>query len=169
MLNLNLAEIARGEQRVQGAVPVDHPIWEGTDFTLMEPLAVDLVARSVGEGVFVRGSLRGRVQMPCRRCLAPAEWDMHEPVELLFEPLAEQERDALEGEVYPLPTRGDTVDLMEPLREQMLLAVPRYLVCSEACKGLCPTCGINLNETGCDCVPDERGSPWDALKKLKLD
>jgi uncharacterized protein len=169
MLNLNLSEIARGEQHVRGEVPPDHRIWDGADLTLKEPLSVDLVARSVGEGVFVRGAIRGRMEMPCRRCLAPAEWEIDAPVELLFETVADEERAALEGEVYPLPSRGDTVDLMEPLREQVLLAVPRYLVCREACRGLCPSCGADLNETGCECVAGEEGGPWDALKKLKFD
>ena len=45
-------------------------------------------------------------------------------------------------------------------------AVPLKTVCREDCKGLCPSCGSNLNVESCDCqpVPDAR---WSALKDLK--
>ena len=55
------------------------------------------------------------------------------------------------------------------LREQLLLRVPAYVVCREECRGLCPQCGANLNETTCACEPEQAASPWDALKKLKFD
>ena len=58
MLNLSLAEVARGEVRVRGTIAPDDPLWEGTRVALREPLEVDLDARSVGEGVLVRGTIR---------------------------------------------------------------------------------------------------------------
>jgi uncharacterized protein len=39
---------------------------------------------------------------------------------------------------------------LEPLvREEMLLAIPINPICRADCKGLCPICGGNLNETLC--------------------
>lgn len=168
MLKANLTAVDRQEVRLQEAVPADHPMWEGAGVELVQPLEVDLTARSVGDGVLVRGHLRTRVRLACRRCLTEVEQDVDAQVDLLFEQLGEDEEE-MEGEVYPLPSRGTELDIAEPVREQLLLQVPQYALCDEACRGLCPQCGTNLNEGACDCVSEAAPSPWDALKKLKLD
>lgn len=151
-------------------VPPDHPMWEGTDLTLAEPLEVDLTARSVGTGVFVRGRIHTVLELPCRRCLATTEQVLDETVDLLFEePMEGEDEQEIEGEVYLLPARGAELDLTDAVREQVLLHVPQYVLCREECRGLCPRCGADLNEAPCDCAPEEESSPWGALKKIKFD
>lgn len=166
---LSLAAVARGETRVEGAISPEDPLWDRSGFELAEPLRVDLRAQSVGEGVLVRGRIHARLGLECRRCLAPVAVEVADEVTLLYEPLAEGEEEELDGEVYPLPGRGDTLDLKPALREELILRVPDFVVCSETCRGLCPSCGANLNETTCECVPAAESSPWSALKNLKFD
>jgi uncharacterized protein len=48
------------------------------------------------------------------------------------------------------------VDLMA--LEQIELALPMRFVCSEECRGLCPMCGVDLNERACGCS-QERSDP----------
>jgi uncharacterized protein len=168
MLKLSLAAVDRGEVRVREQVPPEHPLFAGTGVELARPLEVDLEARSVGEGVLLRGTLRTTVRLACRRCLSPVEKDVDEEVNLLFvEGMGED--DDTGGEVYPLPPRGDEVDLTEAVREQVLLDMPEYALCREECRGLCPTCGANLNEGACECVPEAAPSPWEALRQIRFD
>jgi DUF177 domain-containing protein len=168
MLHLHLAGVDRGEVLLREQVPPDHPMWNGTGVELVEPLDVDLAARSVGDGVLVRGTLRTKVRQACRRCLAPVEQEVDEHVDLLFaEPTDEDDAD--DGEVYFLPARGDDLDLTDAVREQVLLQAPQFTLCREDCAGLCPTCGKDLNEGPCECVPEAAPTPWDALKNVKFD
>ncbi|CAN5884320.1 MAG: DUF177 domain-containing protein [Gemmatimonadetes bacterium] len=167
MLNLNLRDLAHGEVRVRGEIAPDDPIWDGAELSAREPFAVDLTARAVGGGVLVQGALRGKLQLECRRCVSTVEWTLDDEVSLWFEPLASEE--AAEGEVYPLPERGDELDLTEPLREQILLRLPQYVLCSEECRGICAHCGADLNEGDCGCAEEPTPGPWDALKKIKFD
>lgn len=169
MLHLNLAGVDRGEVYLREQVPADHPMWNDTGVVLVEPLDVDLSARSVGDGVLVRGTLRTRVRQACRRCLAPVEQKVDEHVDLLFVPPGEDAEDVDDGEVYPLPARGDDLDLTGAVREQVLLQAPEFTLCREDCPGLCPTCGKDLNEGACECVPEVAESPWDALKNVEFD
>ena len=170
MLNLSLTAVSRGEVPVEGEISPDDPVWGDTDLALAEPLRVELRARSVGEGILVRGRMRTRLVLECRRCLTAVGYEIDDSVDLLFEPMQDEaEEAALSGEVYPLPARGDQVDLLPALREQFLLRVPDYVVCGEDCRGLCPQCGTDLNRATCACVPEAGPSPWDALKKLKFD
>jgi uncharacterized protein len=168
MLHLSLAAVDRGEVTLREQVPTTHPIWSDTGVALVEPLDVDLSARSVGDGVLVRGTLRTRVRQACRRCLAPVEQEVDEHVDLLFAPPEEDAEDVDDGEVDPLPVRGD-LDLTDAVREQVLLQAPEFTLCREDCPGLCPTCGKDLNEGACECVPEAAASPWDALKNVKFD
>lgn len=154
---------------MRGEISADDALWEGTGVSLREPLQVDLRAQTVGEGILVRGRIHARLARECRRCLEPVEAVVDDTVDLLYEPLEDEESEELAGEVYPLPSRGDELDLGPALREQLLLRTPEYVVCSESCRGLCPQCGTNLNEATCSCAPEEGSNPWDALKKLKFD
>jgi uncharacterized protein len=169
MLNLSLAAVSRGEVRAQWEVPVDHPLLEGLDARPVTALTVEVDVRPIGdEGVFVRGRIATVVELPCRRCLSTVREEIDESIDLLFEPLEEGEEAELSGEVYPLPFAGE-LELGEAIREQLVLRLPRYALCDEACRGLCPQCGTSLNEGSCDCVGDEGPGPWDALKKLTFE
>jgi uncharacterized protein len=143
-------------------------MWTESGVQLARPLEVELTAREVGDGVLVRGSLRTPVRLSCRRCLEPVQHEVDEHVDLFFAPPMEGEDDEDDGEVYPLP-RGDGLDLTDAVREQVVLAAPEFALCREDCRGLCPTCGADLNQGACSCVPDAAPTPWDALKNVTFD
>ena len=59
------------------------------------------------------------------------------------------------------------VSQREPaVREQIMLAVPEFVICRETCRGLCPRCGTNLNESDCGCSEPQVDGRWAALKRL---
>ena len=169
MLILSLTAVARAPVRLHLALPADLPLWRDAGLVLDEPLTADLEARSVGEGILVRGEMSTRVAAECRRCLTPVHVDLRQPVDLLYEPLSPEDELDLSGEVYPLPDRGDELDLAPALREQLILKVPDFVLCTESCRGLCPHCGAELNRTSCGCVGEAKPSAWDALKSIRFD
>jgi len=61
---------------------------------------------------------------------------------------------------------GETVDLEALVREQIILLAPLKPLCSEGCRGLCPTCGVNLNQETCSCKVENASSPA-RMGKLK--
>jgi uncharacterized protein len=63
---------------------------------------------------------------------------------------------------------GGVVDLLDVVREQILLALPSDMVCAETCLGLCPMCGKNLNDGECACPGPDPDPRWASLKGLKL-
>jgi uncharacterized protein len=168
MLKVNLAGLDREEARLEARVPTDDPFWEGTRLRPVAPLTVQATAHLMGDDVLVRGRIQAEVEMDCRRCLVPVTRRVDDTVDMLFVEVAEAE-DEVDGEVYPLPVRGTVLDLTDAVREQLLLRVPEYALCREGCRGLCPSCGTNLNEGACDCVQEAPPTPWDALKQVKFD
>jgi uncharacterized protein len=168
MLHLSLAAVDRGEVALREEVPPEHPMWSGTGVELTRPLQVELTGREVGDGVLVRGNLRTAVRLSCRRCLEPVEHEIDAHVDLLFAPPLEGEEEGADGEVYPLP-RGDTLDLTDAVREHVVLETPALALCREECRGLCPSCGADLNDGACECAPQAAPSAWDALKNVEFD
>lgn len=169
MLKVDLGHLQR-ERRVEIAEDLapDDPIWNGSGFALSGPFSVRLEAQQVGEDVLVRGHLAGAVVLECRRCLVPVTVEVEEPVSLVFRPDLEP-TEAEAQEVYTFSSKERELDLAPAVREQALLAVPKYAVCRDACRGLCPRCGANLNEEECRCEPEEMDERWAALRKLKFD
>ena len=57
------------------------------------------------------------------------------------------------------------LDLTDALSQYRSAALPLAPVCREECKGICPDCGADRNETTCACEPklDPR---WDKRREL---
>ena len=58
------------------------------------------------------------------------------------------------------------IDLESLIREYALLEIPINPICKPDCKGLCPTCGQDLNVADCGHRPEQNDSPFAALKDL---
>jgi DUF177 domain-containing protein len=117
------------------------------------------------------GDFSTSLELNCARCLEVVVREIAKPFDLLYRPQgADAGRDELtvtQAEADIGYYKGDGLLLEDVLREQVLLAVPIKVVCSDECKGLCPRCGRNLNHEDCTCaepVPDPR---WGALKDIK--
>ncbi len=53
--------------------------------------------------------------------------------------------------------RGPQIDLAIGIREAIVLSQPIMNLCKEDCLGLCPVCGVNLNQKRCSCVKEKPG------------
>ena len=62
----------------------------------------------------------------------------------------------------------EAVDVTDDIREEVLLNLPHYPLCSTECKGLCPQCGGNLNIKPCKCRAKTSDLRWSGLDDLKL-
>ena len=121
-----------------------------------------------GDVVFVHGRVRSRVPQVCSRCLEPYEETVEADVDTRLVPSPavrgeerELGRDDLETDVY----EHDQIDLNALLETETTLGLSMKPLCSESCRGLCPTCGENRNAAPCACAPaaDTRWSPLKGL------
>lgn len=168
MLLVDLIRLRRdGRARIDADIRPDDAFWQTLDLDPRSPLEVRLEAQQAGPDVVVRGRVAGAFGMECRRCLEPVTVRVEEDLGVLYRAGDEPDEDGA-GEVLPLP-KGAELDLSGPVREQVLLGVPRYAYCRVDCQGLCPTCGTSLNESTCECTSDEVDERWAPLRQLKRD
>ena len=125
--------------------------------------------------VRLHGMVAARTEVACDRCLRPVVVPVETEFDATYIPAAldttgageaaELQADEMDVDIY----EGNEIDIDRLVREQVLLALPVRLLCSEECKGLCPTCGADLNTETCACEQRETDPRWAALANLKQD
>jgi uncharacterized protein len=158
-------------------------VGEGTDFHFAEtaeemeisservnfpdPIEVDLSATLSGDEIICQGEVYTTVEIECSRCLEiydlPIKADLQFVAQILDSPI-DMPGDDEDFEV--ISKTQNILDISQRVRDAIVLAIPLKPLCSEDCKGLCPICGANLNDSECDCKPDRTDERWDALKDL---
>lgn len=128
-----------------------------------DPVRAELRLESVVEGVLLTGPVEGRVVAQCARCLKDLSTTVTpELCELFVTPGHEVPDDE---DAYDV--QGTDVDLEPALRDALALSLPLNPLCRDDCKGLCATCGTDLNAGACDCVEDDVDPRWAELDALR--
>jgi len=129
----------------------------------------ELVTGALGE-IRVSGHLAVDMEAACDRCLEAARYPIDTDFTLYYRPVSEgygDEKEIDAGEAEMGFYEGESLELNDVLREQVLLALPMQRVCREDCKGICPQCGRNRNQNECHCQVASVDDRWAALKELK--
>jgi uncharacterized protein len=105
-------------------------------------------------------------RMICDRCTKEFETNLtnHFQITYLFSKELQESEDFNVKYISP---EEDKLNLKDDIYEYSELCIPLKRLCRENCKGLCPHCGINLNEEQCNCKNEIVSDVWEPLKKLK--
>jgi uncharacterized protein len=134
------------------------------------PIELDLRLESVLEGVLVTGSADIQVIAECSRCLDTFDWRQEIDLTELFRyPPTDARGSIVEEEDEsddPLPElQDDLIDLEPTLRDAVVLDLPLAPLCREDCLGLCPACGVRLEDDE-QHVHETTDPRWAALSTL---
>ena len=120
---------------------------------------------TLSDGYRVHGTIESMVYKTCDRCLVK----FTENFQSLLNVILTNDKSLLNEKNVDVIQFADTeefIDLSSVIHDLVLLEEPIKRLCKKSCKGLCPACGKNLNETTCTCTVSEYRSRWDALKNL---
>jgi len=127
------------------------------------------VSRS-GHEVRLLGNINASAEVDCDRCLKTVNLPIETEFDVKYVPVEDYtSSEAAELQEEDLSVSffdGETIDIDELVREQVLLALPARALCGEECKGLCPVCGADRNTNSCNCENHEIDPRWEALKQL---
>jgi uncharacterized protein len=145
----------------------------GIDFDFETPLQSEVKVRKAGRSVLITGKVQTTLRLQCVRCLREFLFPLSTTFELTLHPLKDvpsyEETELGSEEMESSFFEGGEIHLSEIACEQIFLEIPYQPLCQEGCKGLCPSCGMDLNLSSCECVKEELTSGFSVLKKLKLD
>jgi len=162
---LSLEGLESGPRDWSGTLPTDADFWSSDELDFIDPPMLQARVEGSADGsVHVTGRFTGVVRRTCRRCLEALERKIELPLDLWFEPAIESTGE--EDGVVGLDPAAAELDVVPPLREELILALPEEPECVPACGGFCPSCGADLGIGTCDCAENEPDPRWDALRKL---
>ena len=102
----------------------------------LEPVKAKAVVTKSYNSVSVAISLNSLLSIRCGRCLREEKKALDRKIELS----------------YAVDKLNPVIELDLDIREEIILDYPIKTLCNINCKGLCPKCGANLNEGGCNCA-----------------
>jgi uncharacterized protein len=154
------------EERLRHFLPPDDPF----DIELVRPVNVDLEIQKRPDHIHVAGAINATLRLTCHRCLQAFDRALEEAVDLF---LMEEKKIPQEEELELEPEEleydffdGEVIEIDRLVAEQIFLALPFKILCSETCMGLCPDCGANLNQEPCTCDRTTKQSPFAVLQKI---
>lgn len=163
MFRVDLRAAQDGPVATAGTLAADDPALADVKPTLVAPVQVTGRVNASGPGQwFWRGKITTTVGTSCRRCLVPVSVPLAVEVGVLFTEDAEADDPA----AVAVPVGLAELDLVPQVREELLLNAPEFALCKDDCRGLCSTCGADLNAGPCECRP-ARDPRWGALEALE--
>ncbi len=147
-------------------------VFDNCDLKLNDSAKIKGRLTLAGGLVYFRGDIAASIILTCARCLKDFNSYIQSVVRIDFLP---KENAPKEEEIELEPSDLDTyyyenarINLLEPVRDQLVISIPIKPLCDINCAGLCPHCGQNLNEKKCGCSDDLGIDPrLEPLKKLK--
>ncbi len=152
---LDLTTVPTDSERLERTYEPSLFAADDTDFVVTAPVELAFDISQKDAEFRLVGRVRTVLELACSRCLDRLSLPVDGAFDLLY---VAQSANAGEGEREVEPDdlttayyRDDVIDLGLLMREQFYLALPMKPLCQDACRGLCPSCGLNLNAASCDC------------------
>lgn len=151
---IDLTRIANSEEKIiQTEVPYEPECFSSGlgEFPIISKTPVFLTIKNKGnQELQIAGKMSFKAVIPCSRCLADVETE----IVLDFEREVDMKLGASE-KIEELDEQsfidGYSLDVDKLVYGEILINWPVKVLCREDCKGLCNTCGVNLNLQTCDC------------------
>jgi len=121
----------------------------------------------VEDSILLTGIIKYTYKVDCARCLTEFENTIRTKFEAFV--VKKQDDDDNESDEIKLVLKDGCVNLDETIKQMIYLSMPMKSVCKADCKGICPTCGVNLNVEKCKCQNNGTDPRFDKLKNLLKD
>jgi uncharacterized protein len=155
MLSLDLNRIRTAHERLEEVYPPDTLHLEAGAFRLTSPVSFETDVYKDKDQYRLEGTVRATLELACSRCLEPFAWPVDASFDLRYQPATSNqgvgEHEIGEDDLATAFYENNAIDLRALMEEQFYLSLPMKPLCTETCKGLCPTCGANWNRAPCAC------------------
>jgi uncharacterized protein len=142
------------------------------EFQFKDPLLSHFKITKFNRDIFIEGEINTKLIFYCSRCLEKFYYSINLEIDKILVPYKKEgykEEKELKHEDFEVEYYYQKIDLLETIKEQILLNIPYKVLCRKDCKGLCQKCGVNLNDEQCKCHINKEIDPRFAiLKNIKI-
>jgi uncharacterized protein len=169
---LDVKDLAVRKLRIRRSYAPGSIDYHSAEIKQAEPLEVTATAELLDGQIRITGELETKIEQVCARCLETVIEEVNRAFDLFYRPVTKDlkpKEDRLKDDDTEIGFfDGEGLFLADVLKEQVLLALPLKVICRSDCRGLCPSCGANLNHEECRCethATDPRMAPLARLKQ----
>lgn len=145
---------------------------ENGECRFLGPLHLDFTIAREFDHIRAHGHVETKVRFTCSRCLAEYDAGLSTEFTIFYSKTSrvpvEEEVALSEEDLVSVSYEGDTIDFTNEVEGQVLMEIPLKPLCSEGCKGLCSTCGMDLNTGECGCARSGSSFTFSALKDFTV-
>ena len=135
----------------------------GEEFKFPNGLLVNGKITNNTKSLHLTAKVCGKMTVHCARCRKRIEESVDFDISEIL--VRDDNADSFVDEDV-LVFSGYTLDIDDIVINNFLMNVSAKFLCKEDCKGLCPSCGKDLNFGSCDCSNDEIDPRWAALAEI---
>jgi len=146
------------------SLKLDDTFFNGQDIVFETPFYLKGAVKNIAGVLYLNLNANVSFKTQCARCLDSVS--VHHDFEV-SEIFSKTELADMEDDVTVL--ESGNIDLVEIVDKAFVGSLPINFLCDEDCKGLCPTCGINLNLESCLCADEYTDPRLAALKQFLKD
>ncbi|MBP2031626.1 uncharacterized protein J2Z42_000291 [Clostridium algifaecis] len=128
---------------------------------VVKPIKFSGSLEKTGDIFVLKGEVDTVLKLTCSRCLKKFDYAVN--IEI-YEKFTDSEMINKDEDIIFI--NNGYIDINEILENNIILTLPIKRLCKKDCKGLCPKCGTNLNDSTCNCKKDEVDPRWAELKNM---
>lgn len=144
MININISSIPTGisNQSFQWVIRKEEYEFFNEDLYIKGEFSVNNVHKTQIE---FEGTINFQIELVCDRCLKKFKKIFSEKVLFILK------KDYLGDELDIISFTDYICDITDYIKDIIVTSLPTKTLCKEDCKGICPKCGVNLNNEKCKC------------------
>jgi len=132
----------------------------GDEIKLITPVSIKGIITNESGILKINGTIDYKLELKCHRCLK----EMFKNFKLnINEGFSNAE--GVQTDFYKFS--DNEIDLTEMVLDVIITSIPMKVLCNEECKGLCSSCGNNLNNKACSCKNEDYDPRFEKLRQFK--
>jgi uncharacterized protein len=150
MIRVNVERIKDSEgETLLFREEVDLPCIDKEEISFAGPVNIEIELISSGKKIQAEGTIQAVIRRPCDRCLSPVEFLVEAPFKEIYFSTGTNQNNVMQDEWIPF--KNEIIDIEPEVIKSLIMALPMKVLCEQNCRGLCPSCGQNLNIEKCGC------------------
>lgn len=136
--------------------------YDGKEYSgILTPIKLLANLEKTDHMITLNGKVSGVLELTCSRCLKKFAHAINININERF-----TDKKIVDCDEDIFFINDGYIDITQIIENNIILALPIKRLCKENCKGLCPKCGTNLNDSTCNCKENDIDPRWEKLKDM---
>ena len=170
-MKIDLTSVFHKNEKVysfDGGIDGEKILFDDNSIKIVSPIIYKGEIYKVDGSYIINFKLKYEYETECDRCLCNTIKEIETSLSGKLEEYSDLQEDKDEYGEEIFYYEDNLLDLENYLLMQVNASLPMKTLCDENCQGLCPHCGVDLNDVSCNCDEEQVDPRFEKLKELLL-